>query len=51
MFTHLDKVEQNDIFYIHSLDKILAYKVDQIKVVLPNETEDLLLYKDKITQH
>ena len=43
MFTHLDKVEQNDIFYIHSLDKILAYKVDQIKVVLPNETEDLLV--------
>ena len=43
MFTHLDKVEQNDIFYIHSLDKVLAYKIDQIKVVLPNETEDLLV--------
>ncbi|MGG1165208.1 MULTISPECIES: class C sortase [Bacillus cereus group] len=43
MFTHLDKVEKNDIFYIHSLDKVLAYKVDQIKVVLPNETEDLLV--------
>ncbi|MEB9506753.1 class C sortase [Bacillus anthracis] len=43
MFTHLDKIEKNDIFYIHSLDKILAYKVDQIKVVLPNEIEDLLV--------
>ncbi len=43
MFTHLDKVEKNDIFYIHSLDKVLAYKVDQIKTVLPNETEDLLV--------
>ncbi|OFD81745.1 MULTISPECIES: class C sortase [Bacillus cereus group] len=43
MFTHLDKIEKNDIFYIHSLDKILAYRVDQIKVVLPNETDDLLV--------
>lgn len=43
MFTHLDKIEKNDIFYIHSLDKILAYKVDRIKVVLPNEIEDLLV--------
>ncbi|MGG0448053.1 class C sortase [Bacillus mycoides] len=43
MFTHLDKVEKNNIFYIHSLDKVLAYKVDQIKTVLPNETEDLLV--------
>ncbi|MBW3493353.1 class C sortase [Bacillus cereus] len=43
MFTHLDKVEKDDIFYIHSLDKVLAYQVDQIKVVLPNETGDLLV--------
>ncbi|HHT7239452.1 TPA: class C sortase [Bacillus cereus] len=43
MFTHLDKIEKNDILYIHSLDKILAYRVDQIKVVLPNETDDLLV--------
>ncbi|MES5943292.1 MULTISPECIES: class C sortase [unclassified Bacillus cereus group] len=43
MFTHLDKIEKNDVFYIHSLDKVLAYKVDQIKIVLPNETEDLLV--------
>ncbi|MGG0724768.1 class C sortase [Bacillus mycoides] len=47
MFTHLDKIEKNDIFYIHSLDKVLAYKVDQIKVVLPNETEDLLVVQDQ----
>ncbi|MCW4656305.1 class C sortase [Bacillus sp. AS_5] len=45
MFTHLDKLEKNDIFYIHSLDTILAYKVDQIKEVLPNETTDLLIVK------
>jgi len=43
LFTHLDKIENGDVFYIHSLDKVLAYQVDQIKVVLPNETDDLLV--------
>lgn len=43
MFTHLDKIEKDDMFYIHSLDKILAYKVDQVKVVLPDEIEDLVV--------
>ncbi|MEC2864372.1 class C sortase [Bacillus thuringiensis serovar kyushuensis] len=43
MFTHLDKIEKGDMFYIHSLDKILVYKVDQIKTVLPNEIEDLVI--------
>ncbi|HDR4419330.1 TPA: class C sortase [Bacillus cereus] len=47
MFTHLNKLNKDDIFYIYSLDKVLAYKVDQIKVVLPNETEDLLIVKGK----
>ena len=28
-------------FYIHILGEIHAYQVDQIKVVLPDETEDL----------
>ncbi len=41
LFTDLDKLKEEDIFYIHSLDKVLAYKVDQIKVVLPEETDDL----------
>ncbi|PER08330.1 hypothetical protein CN975_28830 [Bacillus cereus] len=30
---------------MHSLNTILAYKVDQIKEVLPNETADLLIVK------
>ncbi|TKI80788.1 sortase, partial [Bacillus wiedmannii] len=32
---------------IHSLDKVLAYKVDQIKVVLPHETDDLQIVENK----
>jgi len=41
LFTNLDKLEMGDEFYLHVLDEILAYKVDQIKVVEPNESGDL----------
>ncbi|WP_439020736.1 class C sortase [Bacillus thuringiensis] len=47
LFTDLDKMKESDIFYIHSLDKVLAYKVDQIKVVLPHEVDDLLIVENK----
>ncbi|MDD6488927.1 MAG: class C sortase [Clostridia bacterium] len=40
IFTDIDQLVKGDVFYIHVLDEILAYKVDQIKVVLPDETED-----------
>ncbi len=41
LFTDLDKLEIGDIFYLHVLDEVLAYRVDQVKVVLPEETDDL----------
>lgn len=41
LFTRLDELEVGDKFYLHVLDEILAYQVDQIKVVEPNETGDL----------
>ncbi|MGX5567725.1 class C sortase [Bacillus toyonensis] len=47
LFSDLDKLSEGDLFYIHSLDKILAYKVDQIKVVLPHETDDLKIVENK----
>lgn len=47
LFTDLDKIEAGDIFYLHILDEILAYKVDQIKVVLPEETDDLKIVEGK----
>ena len=43
LFTDLDQLEKGDTFYIHVLGDILAYQVDQIKVVLPSETEDLMI--------
>lgn len=41
LFTDLDQMEKGDIFILHILGKHLAYKVDQIKTVLPDETSDL----------
>ena len=41
MFTDLPKLEKGDTFYLHILDQTLAYKVDQIKVVLPEDVSDL----------
>ena len=40
-FDNLTDLVKGDVFYIKVLDKTLAYKVDQIKVVLPEDTNDL----------
>ena len=45
MFTDLNLVEKGDIFYLHVLGKTLAYEVDQIQTVLPEETESLAITK------
>ena len=47
LFTDLDKLEEGDVFYLHVLDEVLAYKVDQIKVVLPEETQDIGIVEGK----
>lgn len=45
LFTDLDQMKKGDIFLLHILGKTLAYKVDQIQTVLPNETEALKIIK------
>ena len=40
-------MEVGDIFYINVLDETLAYKVDQILIVLPEETESLAIEEGK----
>lgn len=47
LFTDLDKLEEGNIFYIKTLGETFAYEVDQIKVVEPHETSDLLIESDK----
>jgi sortase A len=41
MFTDRVKRGEGDEFYVHILDQVLAYKVNQVKVVLPEVTGDL----------
>ncbi len=38
MFSDLDLLQIGDVFFLNVLDETLAYKVDQIKVVLPHDT-------------
>ena len=45
LFTDLDKLVVGDVFYIYVLDDILAYKIDQIKTVVPTDTKDLQIIK------
>lgn len=41
LFTDLTEVEEGDIFFLRVMGENLAYQVDQIKVVLPSELDDL----------
>lgn len=47
LFTDLDKLEKGDQFYLYILDKILTYEVDQIKVISPDEVQDLRTIPDR----
>lgn len=47
LLTDLDKLEVGDMFRIHILDEVLTYKVDQIKVVEPEDREDLKIVSGK----
>ena len=42
LFTDLDKVKEGDRFFLYILEETLAYEVDQILVVLPEEVDDIL---------
>ena len=41
LLTHIDRLEIGDKFYIHVLGEVLEYRVDDISVVLPNDTSRL----------
>jgi len=47
LFTDLTQLEDGDLFFIETCGEKLAYKVNQIKVVLPDKTEDLQIVKGK----
>ena len=43
LFTDLNLVKEGDVFYLHVLGETLAYEVDQILTVLPDQTESLAI--------
>ena len=51
LFSDIDQLAVGDMFYIHVLDEVLAYKVDAINTVLPTDTHLLQIEdgKDLVT--
>ena len=51
IFTDLDQLQEGDIVQITVLDETLTYEIDQIRIVLPNELEELAIdpKKDYLT--
>ena len=47
LFTDLDQMKIGDHFLIHVLDETLAYEVDDIQVVEPEDTESLAVEPDE----
>lgn len=41
LFTDLDRLVEGDCFQLHVLDETLTYEVDQIRIVLPSELDEL----------
>lgn len=51
LFTDLTELKKGDLFYISVLSKNLAYRVDQISVIKPEDTEKLQIVegRDQVT--
>ena len=51
LFSDIDQLAEGDVFYIHVLGEVLAYKVDTINTVLPTDTSLLQIEdgKDQVT--
>ena len=47
LFSDLDQMIVGDTFLLHILDQTFAYQVDQINIVLPEETQDLAIVDGK----
>ena len=44
LFTDIDHLQAGDKFLLQVLDRTLTYEVDQIRIVLPQELQDLEIY-------
>lgn len=47
LFRHIDKLKKGDKFYIYSLNQKLAYEVDDMKIILPNQIDEIKIVPGK----
>ena len=47
LFTGIEELKDGDVFFIHTMDQVFAYRINQRKVVLPEETSDLMIEEGK----
>ncbi len=47
LFSDLDKLKEGDLFTITVLDRVVTYQADQIRIVLPEETDELAIVDGK----
>ena len=47
LFTRLDEIEENDLLYLNIFGETLAYKVNQIEVIEPDEVDKLNIQEGK----
>ncbi|MDD7732983.1 MAG: class C sortase [Firmicutes bacterium] len=47
LFTDLDQMAQGDLFFLHILDQVFAYKVVDIQTVLPHQSEALAIQEGR----
>lgn len=47
LFSNLDQMDEGDVFLLRILDETLTYEVDQIHIVLPQESDDLTIVNNR----
>ncbi len=47
LFSDLNQMKEGDIFILNVLDETLTYQVDQVRIVLPEEVDDLVIEPGK----
>lgn len=47
LFSDLDELKEGDIFTVTVLDRVVTYQADQIRIVLPEETDELAIVDGK----
>ena len=47
LLTDIDKMREGDLFMFHTLNEVLTYEVDQIRIVEPEDTKDIQIIPGK----